>query len=141
MIERDYIMRLIKQFFDALYRLKNKVNETNKEFTHTEIRDLYKEYFGRDYLFFHQTDAESLIVFVYENNRLFDVLYKMEMLAELIYNDALLTDTQEQQIDLFSKALNLYSHLEEKSNTFSMERQNKIMEISKLLAEKKEDFD
>ena len=141
MIERDYIMRLIKQFFDALYRLKNAGPETSKETTLDGIHDLYKEYFGHDHLFFYQTDADSLIAFVYENNRLADVLYKMEMLAELLYNDALLTENPDQQTNLFSKALKLYDYLEEKSNTFSMDRQNKIMEISKLLEEKMGDYD
>lgn len=129
MLQRDYIMRLLREFFAALARtLEKKEIESRRE----ELRRLYGEYVGPYALYHNATIDEvmALLGSVEESQRLF----KMEMLAELYYAEA---DTvgQPTRDFLLEKAFRLFSFIERNGSTYSIERQRKMSEISRILAQ------
>ena len=57
MLERDYIMRLIREFLAALARLLEKKEMTDR---HEELKKLYDQYVG-PYTFYHLAPVEKVI--------------------------------------------------------------------------------
>ena len=130
MIERDYIMRLIRQFLAALARFLNKKEHQNDE---EEIKELYETYIG-DYTFFHSASTDEIMdsfLKYPEGER----IYRIEMLAELYYREADLK-SEPMREDLLDKAFKLFSFVDRNSKTFSLERINKINEIQTKRKEK-----
>jgi predicted glycosyl hydrolase (DUF1957 family) len=83
MLERDYIMRLIQEFMAALERMLEK---PEIEARRKEIQTLYDKYVG-PYAFYHTATVEEALEAlegVDEEHR----IGKIEMLAELCYNEA-----------------------------------------------------
>lgn len=52
MLERDYIMRLIRQFFEALEKLKEEKAEKQSSTLQLEIHSMYRAYFHQPESFF-----------------------------------------------------------------------------------------
>lgn len=52
MLERDYIMRLIRQFFEALEKLKEEKAEKQSSTLQLEIHSMYRAYFTSLKVFF-----------------------------------------------------------------------------------------
>lgn len=130
MLQRDYIMRLLREFFAALARtLEKKETEGRRE----ELRRLYDEYVG-PYTLYHNATIDEVMKAVggMEEERR---LGKMEMLAELYYAEA---DTvgQPTRDFLLEKAFRLFSFIERNGDTYSIERQRKMTEIGKIMASK-----
>ena len=61
-----------------------------------------------------------------------EFLTRIDMLSELLYQDALLKEPERKEIP-FSKSTLSKEYLDSHSDTFSFERRNKINEIKKLL--------
>ena len=53
MLERDYIMRLIRQFFEALEKLKEEKAEKQSSTLQLEIHSMYRAYFHQPEIFFY----------------------------------------------------------------------------------------
>ena len=82
MFERDYILRLLNQFFDDLNMFIN----SRKKDKQTYVIFLYNTYVG-DYSFFHM---ESIDVILESFNKYGadEKLERMQMLAELYFQEA-----------------------------------------------------
>lgn len=127
MLQRDYIMRLIREFLAALERmLEKKEVEDRRE----EIKRLYEQYVGPYALYYNATIDQVMQAFagMDESQR----LPRMEMLAELYYAEA---DTvgQPDRDFLLDKALLLFSYIDRNGKTFSMDRRRKMQSISQML--------
>lgn len=130
MLQRDYIMRLLREFFAALARTLEKKEISDRR---EEIKRLYDQYVG-PYTLYHKAPIDTVMVAlggIEESQR----MYKMEMLAELYYAEA---DTvgQPTRDDLLEKAFFLFSFIDKNGKTFSIERQRKMDEISRLITPK-----
>lgn len=125
MLRKDYIMRMLEQFFKVLAKLIKNENNLEIEDIEIQLAELYDTYFKNDFNFFHDSDTDRIIEFLKSDNS-GDDLYKVEMLAELIYQDACLQQENEQRKSLLIKSLNLLEYLDKESKTFSMERFNKM---------------
>ena len=55
MLERDYIMRLIRQFFEALEKFKEEKAEKQSSTLQLEIHSMYRAYFHQPESFFLRT--------------------------------------------------------------------------------------
>ena len=121
MFERDYIKRIIQNFFKDLNELINGRHEPDSDRLMAGIGDLYKEYLKKDRTYYYSLPEESI-------TRIFEKdgdIYKTEMLAALLRQDGLLQNRK----DLLEKSLTLYQHINEVSKDFSMDRLEAIREI------------
>jgi len=128
MIQQDYIMRLIAEFFKRLERLlKKREPEQRRE----ALKEMYKQYVG-DSEFFHTAEIDDIM---HEMER-FDAdqrIYRLEMLAELLYVDADLSPYPMSDM-LLEKSLVLFRYIDSHGRTFSLERLQKIANIQKRLS-------
>ncbi len=92
---------------------------------------MYRQYVG-DYSFFHTADIES-IMHEMERFAADERIYRLEMLAELLYVDADLSPYPFNQ-DLLQKALILFRYIDANGRTYSLQRIQKIADIERRLS-------
>lgn len=123
MLERDYIMRLIREFMAALARmLEKKEIESRRE----AIRKLYEQYVG-PYDFYHVMPIDDIMTSFGkypENER----MHRMEMLAELYYAEADML-TEPMRGNIIRLALSLFDFIDRNGKTFSFDRKRKIEKL------------
>ena len=127
MLQRDYIMRLIREFMAALQLLlEGKDMERRRE----ELKKLYEQYIGPYVLYHNATIDEAMRALAsYDESQR---LERMEMLAELYYAEAD-TVTGPDRNALLDKACCLFDFIEQHGKTFSMERRYKMALIEQSL--------
>ncbi len=123
MLQRDYIQRLIREFFAALHRLVEKNEAGEKQ---EEMRRLFAQYLG-DYDLYHIgtiDDVMQSFVKYPEEER----LSRMEMLAELYYAEA---DWLNEPLhsEVLNRAFALYDFVDRHSRTYSPDRLKKMKDI------------
>ncbi|MCD7898838.1 MAG: hypothetical protein LUH22_02905 [Bacteroides sp.] len=126
MIHRDYIMRLLQLFFEALAKFIRNKEGKDPEILRPELEDLYKTYLKVPWDYYKDLTMEQIINSFDEDER----LVKMEIVAELFYQDALLEDID---IVLLKKARDILKYVDLNSDTFSFDRQRKVSEIEDIL--------
>lgn len=128
MLQQDYIMRLIRSFFEAMGKFLRNKGGKEPEILRKEVDDMYKTYLKLPRNHFNNLTTEEIISSFLEEERLF----KSEIVAELLYQDAMLdNDFDELQL---KKSLTLLKYVDLNSDTFSFDIQRKISEIESLLA-------
>jgi len=127
MYERDYIKRLIQQLFDSIRKLLENPKEDNIEDIQIQYKDLYDKFLGHNYSFYYNEDIETIIESFSSQK---DSIGRIEMLAELLYNDASLQNDLSVKNNLFAKSLALYKYIDENSDTYSIERIKRIETLS-----------
>jgi len=127
MYERDYIKRLIQQLFDSIRKLLENPKEDNIENIQIQYKDLYDKFLGHNYSFYYNEDIE-IIIESFSSQK--DSIGRIEMLAELLYNDASLQKDISIKNNLFTKSLALYKYIDENSDTYSIERVKRIDTLS-----------
>ena len=132
MLERDYIMRILQQFYNALHKLVNNIDEEKIEDIHVQLKVLYPEYLKKDNTFFYENDISTILHFLGEGKSK-DSIAKITLLSELIYNDAILSSNPTFKKDLLSKALGLLLFINDNGKTFSAERYSRIEQIRDIL--------
>lgn len=134
MLERDYIMRLILQFFEALEKLKEEREKGKEEATlQQDTGSMYRCYFQQSERFFYEQDVPFIMHYLGTAFPPQELLQRIEILAELFYFDASLKKSDAERNSLLKKALELLQYLDTHSNTFSLERRQKIREISETI--------
>ncbi|MCI7311102.1 MAG: hypothetical protein MR536_09670 [Prevotella sp.] len=129
MLQRDYILRLIREFMAALARMLEKKEVSDRR---EALIEMYNQYVG-PYTLYHNATIDVMMRALesYEED---ERLQRMEMLAELYYAEA---DTvgQPDRDFLLEKSFFLFEWIDRKGNTFSFERRNKMQKIKGQLAE------
>ncbi len=128
MLQRDYIMKLIQLFFEAVAKFMRNKEGKATDVLYQEVDELYKTFLKFPRNHFHELTVDEIIGSFDDEER----LYKVEIVAELFYQDALLTDEIDKQ--LLRKSLVLFKFVDLHSDTFSITRQRKASEIESLLA-------
>ncbi len=128
MLERDYIIRLIREFMAALQRI---LNQKNGPESHEELIKLYEQYIG-SYSLYHTAPAENVIELLSKEDKERG-FYKIEMLAELYYAEADMVSKPEADV-LLQKAFLLFDYLEYCSKVYSMDRLRKMDSIKQRLS-------
>ena len=116
MLQRDYIMRLIREFMAALQLLlEGKDVERRRE----ELKKLYEQYIGPYVLYHNATIDEAMRALAsYDESQR---LERMEMLAELYYAEAD-TVTGPDRNTLLDKAFCLFDFIEQHGRTYALAR-------------------
>lgn len=130
MLQRDYIMRLLQDFVEALEKLVEERGKHDCPELQLQLQSIYRAYFNHPHTFYYNQDAEYILNDLGQNYGGEELLTRIEMLSELLYQDALLKEPEEQKY-LLRKSLYLLIYLDEHSDTFSFERRGKISEIEK----------
>lgn len=133
MLEKDYIMRLIRQFFEALEKLKEKKGKETETTLQMETSGMYRSYFHQPQDFFYEAGMNIILAYMQARFTEEECLKRIELLAELIHFDASLKSSKETQIALEQKALELLNFADTHSDTFSLERRQKMKEIEAFL--------
>ena len=123
-------MRLLQQFFEALEKLVEERDKKNGPELQLQLQSIYRAYFNHPPTFYYNQDAEYILNEMGQNYGGEELLTRINMLSELLHQDALLKEPEEQKY-LLRKSLFLLKYLDEHSNTFSFERKGKIEEIEK----------
>ena len=129
MLEKDYIMRLIRQFFEALEKLKEKRGKENESTLQMETNGMYRSYFHQPQDFFYEAGMDIILAYMQARFSEEECLQRMELLAELLRFDASLKPSTEEGQMLNKKALELLTFADTHSDTFSFERRRKMEEI------------
>lgn len=133
MLEKDYIMRLIRQFFEALEKLKEKREKHPEANIQVEVSDLYTTYFRQPAPFFYEAKPEIIVGYMQARFSQEEYLQRVELLTELLYFDATIKTSEEERKTLLEKVLGLLTFLDTHSDTFSLDRRRKMEKIETLL--------
>jgi hypothetical protein len=137
MIERDYIVRILQELFNAIAKLA-RINDEDPDTSRIQERfdTVYQQFFRCPASHFYETEKEKILNDLEEEGRSGrDTLGRVEMLAELLYQDGLIKKSIPDKCMLLEKSLYLFDYLNRKSRTFSWERSWKRMDIEKILSE------
>lgn len=128
MLQRDYILRLIREFMAALERMLEKKEVADRR---EEIKQLYEQYVGPYALYHNATIDEVLLALagMDEEQR----LPRMEMLAELFYAEADTVSNPERDF-LLEKAFALFGIIEKEGKTYSLKRRWKMQDIQERIS-------
>lgn len=130
MLERDYIMHLIRQFFESLEELtKQRDNNFLTPTLQNKVNDLYRAYLNRPASFFHQHSPEELIQYLREEFPESQFIRRLEILTETLRLDASIKTSEQEKHCILEKTLTLMEYLDKHSDTFSFERKRIISEI------------
>lgn len=124
MLERDYIMRLVREFFEALELLKRKDLKERKD----ELERMYNQYVG-PYAFYHTASVDDIMDSMQRYNPA-ERLPRLEMLAELYYAETALVSVPE-RVSLLERAFSLFNFVDSHDRTYDMVRLRKMAGIKK----------
>lgn len=125
MLSRDLTATVIKTFFAELGDIRD---GRRRENVACPFAGLYMPYFHQEREWFIKSEVKEITALLVD-----DPIAKLEMLVELMYQDArCLTDAEIQGV-MFRKIIELYDVIDSRSMEFSMERANRAEELKKLL--------
>ena len=139
MVERDYLMRMLQEFFDAIAKVVRRdipgiepdLSQIQKRFN-----EMYKQFFRCPSEHYYGIDKEEILdELENEGYSESDMFAKIHMLSELLYQDALIKSNIQEKCALLGKSLFLLEYLDRNSRTYSWDRGQKIGEIKKALTE------
>lgn len=130
MFEKDYILRLLNQFFDDLNLFINKKTMINRQ---KEMHYLYSKFVG-DYTFYHIA-ATDIILKSFDKFDSNERIYRMQILAELYFQEAKFESMPAEKRSLWQKSLMLWEYIDINSDTYSMDRKQKIEFLRIMLQE------
>lgn len=123
MFEQDYILRLLQQFFEDLSLFlskKKKEEEAPEKQEDYDWASLYDTYVG-DYAFCHTAPGDEILA-SFSKYSPSERLHRMEMLAELYFREAQLERESAVKLSLLERSLLLWEYINKHSDTYSMER-------------------
>lgn len=132
MLKKDFILRILEQFAkDLAVFLAGRSGKGDED---ESFGMFYTRYLQKEASFFYESDIDAIRAFINEQPDDRRLAY-MEMLAELLYQDAPIHLEPVTHADLYEKSLALLEWLDEESKTYSLDRQDR-MALIKLELEK-----
>ncbi len=124
MLQKDYFIRLIEEFFAAVQRFMEKVEGKR---TDEELKKLYQQYVGPFENLRNLTPEEAVehATLTWEENQR---VARLEMLAELWYTEASYKQQPLRDM-LLDKALRLFQYVDRHSSEYSLVRLEKMQKI------------
>jgi len=128
-IERDYLMRQIKQLFDVLSKILRHRKKGELEEAEDQVKYFYKVLkWEKD---IRKMSIEELLDYVQDNKKLSNE--QIELLGFVLKEQGELSQVEDERIDFFRKAYFLLEAVERESLSFSMDRQMKLGELKAYL--------
>ena len=139
MVERDYIMRMLQEFFEAIAKVVRRESpgmEPDVSLMQEQFNDMYSQFFRLPAGYFYDMEKEEILdALMTEGHSNSDTFAKVQMLSELLYQDGLIKKEISERCRLLEKSLFLLEFLDSHSRTFSWDRRQKIEDIKKELFE------
>ena len=139
MVERDYLMRILQEFFDAIARIIHRgKSDQEPDLAEMENRfsDMYRQFFKKPAEYFYEAEKETLLNDLEQEGYPEEHLFaKIQMLSELLYQDALIKKCIPEKCMMLEKVFYLLACLNQNSRTFSWERNQRMEDIRKKLEE------
>lgn len=132
MIERDYIMRILKQFFDMLQKLINNIDTSKEETLELELNGLCLKFLGNSIEFYSDIEDHNIIDSLGQGSPS-EVQARATMLSELLYHRVIGLDDELERTRLAKNVLTLLNYIDEHSNTYSFERFSRISQMETML--------
>lgn len=132
MLERDYILRIVREFTQALEKLLDKKKRLKESEYQLEIKSMYRSFFNHEAEFYYDSDSKYIVYELGQNYSGEDFNSQLEMITELLLIDAN-TKPKEEKEYLLKKSLELLIVLDNNSKTYSLQRKNKINNLKKVL--------
>ncbi|HJD93057.1 MULTISPECIES: hypothetical protein [Bacteroides] len=129
MLKEDFLLRMIQEVMKALTALLNK--KGSKLEKQQELENFYSKYLNKDKDFFLTQSIEDIHAYL-DQSKLQEKVVRIELLAEILYHDALLSSQIEEKRNLALKACYLFEELTRLDKTFSVERQLKTKQLMEL---------
>lgn len=136
MFEKDYILRLLQQFFEDLSLFLSKKKEEDEASEKQEDYDwasLYDTYVG-DYAFCHTAQGDEILA-SFSKYSPSERLHRMEMIAELYFREAQFEKESAVKLSLQERSLLLWEYIDKHSDTYSMERVRRMGYIRSVIKE------
>lgn len=122
--EKDYIMKLLEQFYLALNKLLYSNVEEKIDFISHEEK-FYSGYLENTVRFFHHSSPDEMIDYLKQKFPEKEYTIRLEILCELLFQN-IENNKNYQENSLPEKLLALYNRLDNSTKTFSIERDYKI---------------
>ena len=139
MVERDYIMRMLQEFFEAIAKVvRRDLPGIEPDFSEIQrhFNDMYNQFFRRPAGYFYGIGKEDILGELEDEGLSESNMFaKMQMLSELLYQDALIKNDHDERLSLLEKSLYLFEYLDRNSRTYSWDRCQRIADIRKSLVE------
>ena len=132
MLEKDYIMRIIQAFMEAVGRITKSINDNDLSKARIHIDETY-DLVGNSSGFFLEKDTPDIVDFLKSKED--DYLKRVSMLAELMQLDATVENKQGKELELLKKSKLLYEHYIASSKDFSIDINNKLAKVNSRLKE------
>lgn len=121
--QKDYILKLLEQFYAALDQLL--YGKSDEEIPFSAVEDkLFTSYLENDAYFFHLNSSNNIIQYIQTKFPEKEQVARLEIASELLYQDFLHNQTIDKS-EVKDKLLELYSHLDNLTKTFSIDREEK----------------
>lgn len=127
MLSRDYILRIIRTFSEALEDIFDGRREKEGE-VEKKLDLLYKTYFEKTREAFLTESPEEMVRY-WENDP--NYLEKCGMLAEVMYREVRNTEDKDLQKNLSDKVIFLYRLIDKHSSDYSLLYANRILELER----------
>lgn len=138
MIEQDYILKILQEFFEAIAKVVRRSDGDDEAATaemQARYDAIYEQFFRCPAHHFYEIEKEDLLDDLWAENSEQKAMAKTRMLSELLYRDALIKKDVSQRCDLLEKSLLLLEFLQQNSKTYSWDQENKLAYIRTLLEE------
>jgi hypothetical protein len=134
MIEKDYIMKILNQFFDSLSKFLAKAKQNTIEDFALQLNAFYKDYLKEDRWFFLENKLDDIFSEFNKASKQ-EYIAKLEILSELLLIEIGLAHSAEAKFDILNKELNVLIEIKEQTKSFSIERENKIQSLRQQIEE------
>lgn len=129
MIKEDFLIRMLQEAMRILELIiggKKNFDEKKKD-----VDKCYMQFFDRDKTYFIDKTLEELTqTFAGEQEQ--NQMMKLDILANIIYTDSLVSTDKDEQRELGIRGLFLFEYISKWSNTYSIERERKVLELKEL---------
>jgi hypothetical protein len=135
MLQEDFILRLIREFIQALGVLISRMKGKDDPDIEVQFNSFYKRYFDQKGDYFKEMPVEDMIKYINEKYPEQHRLPRVEMLSDLLYSEGSLISSSSiaTKRKLWEKASYLYNYIDENDSTYSLPRMRKQEEIKKFI--------
>ena len=130
MEKRDYLMRLISIFMNALNRIINCIDLDDIENAKIQINEAYA-LLDADSNYFQDSDLDTIISFFKDKEG--DHFKRVEMLSQLMYYDSLVQKSDFTKQQKLKKAIALLEYQNLYSEEYSLELNNQLSQMKNML--------
>lgn len=133
MLRKDYIMKLIQQLIESLFLLMNR-DDLDDDKRKELFDSFYNDYLSQSQDYYLNASLDNILVHLDTKYGHEEEQYRIEMLSEIMYQDAMMEEESTLKELKLVKALSLFEYLENNSNTYSLVRIGRMDEIKLLLS-------